>query len=815
MTQNDPQTENGREKWMIVVALAIMAIALVQAITPSSSDVYWDVDPRSQIADQGRLVFTTLTPTMLAVMQMAMLGLATVGLALHVRVSMRRRTLPNPPTIHLTNGSNLHIHDSYIAYTTINLSLWATALALLGMGYAAYHVMRGGPHVQPGAQWMTACAGALALFHLAQNDAVRRWLMASLIAMLVPLSLKAAWFVFGEHAETVKMFMADKERFLAQHGWTPDSPNAQIFIRRMLDPEAAGAYGLSNVFGSIVAALTAMAGAIALGLALRAKRTPSSSRWAAAGCMMIAMAAGVYTTYLSRSKGAFAAMVMAFGIVAVWAAVRGKVVLAKPQAGARRWGVIVGLTGLLLIAGATGAIVARGYLSPPTATGGERSLFFRYQYFVGALRYAQTTPPEVVARGVGPAGFQAVYQRVKDPLNPEEVMSTHDTVIDYAVMLGVGGLAWSVLLLGWAWLAGRGVGAAMTVADPQLEDSSKPSAAGRGELLGAGLLTGAIFFTQYRVQIDMIMPSNAMVWLVCMVAYLICTTLLASKTGWLAKLGVPWVALSAFVGAMVVLVHGQIEMTFFNTGGSVLAWLIVAVAAGVGVSARREAGNETWNDEPRSGRAAVAVVLVIGFGATAAFAAFPMRKTIAVQAHLAAASADLRGGNHPGAIEHLRAATTIDPADADIWRSWSTVRWELSEVLRRQGQTQQANALIKESIASIDAVVSKSGPLPDEGKLVRGLADMLEMVETDEPQAQRLERAAVYRERISVINPYAIEERLRYAKLLDKAGRQAEAIKVYKQALKLNEDTYLDPAKQLGERERAAVEARVRELGGG
>lgn len=373
-------------------------------------------------------------------------------------------------------------------------------------------------------------------------------------------------------------------------------------------------------------------------------------------------------------------------------------------------------------------------------------------------------------------------------------------------------------MLGWIWQAGRGAGQSLTLRIIEADESGKPTAVARRELLGAALLTAAIFFTQHRIQIDMVTASNAVVWLVCMGCYVLATLILASKTGWLAKIGLPWVAMAGFAGAVVLMVHGQIEMTFFNTGGSVLAWMILAASAGVGVAAQKISTESAEAESPttpptRMRHLAMGLVIVVGLAATVTFAIGPMRRTLNVQSNLAEASAKIRANDYAGAIESLNLAKTIDPRDADIWRSWASLNYELADGLRGRGRIQEANAIIQQVTREVERAAAVDGVLPNEGKLLRGLGDVYEMVETDVPRAERLEQALTIRARMAIeLNPYSIEERMRFARTLDLLGHAAEAIEAYQYTLELNRKAYLDPAKQLPDRDRLAIEERIRTL---
>lgn len=340
-----------------------------------------------------------------------------------------------------------------------------------------------------GSAWLAGLSlGVLAMF-AGLDRSGRAWLVALGLGVASVLAVKGLVQVWGEHPQTVADYRATREAFLASQGWSPDSSMARAFERRLMQPEATGWFGLSNVFASF-AAWGVVASSGLFGAALLHRRTLGRGVVAGAG---LTLALALASLAAAGGKGGFAAAGFGLGLLALgaWARARSSQTQDRglPRM-LRRLGPILGLSAVLL---PLLAVLARGLVGERL---GELSLLFRWFYVQAAARIFADNP----LVGVGPGSFKDAYMLAKPALSPEEVVSPHSVLLDWAACMGLAGLALGVLLVGWCVLAGRGVAGGAEPASPA------PGAASGGEdddatplrrvvlwwVLGLGVLTAVL-----------------------------------------------------------------------------------------------------------------------------------------------------------------------------------------------------------------------------------------------------------------------------------------------------------------------------------
>jgi len=302
------------------------------------------------------------------------------------------------------------------------LAITAGIVAAIDLGL----VLRGEfENLWRGSAWVSAFVGAGALAACSAHAQAAR---LQRIALAVFLSVAALWLVRGawqlavEHPATVAQYAASKQEFLAAQGWTAESAQAQTYERRLMQLEATGWFGLSNIMAGLVGAV----GVACAVLAVQARRTLALPFAAVLALCAVASAAIVV---VNGSKGALAAC--ALGLVAAWWSRRSS------------WHARVAVLAALVIPVA--AVLARGALGESL---GERSLFFRSQYWVGAWQVMLDAWPW----GCGPDSFQAAYTLHRPALAVEEVTSAHAAPVDWLATMGLAGVlmtaAWVVMLWG-------------------------------------------------------------------------------------------------------------------------------------------------------------------------------------------------------------------------------------------------------------------------------------------------------------------------------------------------------------------------------
>lgn len=765
---------------LVVVTLVVMVLALVRSFIMVSPQVEWDVDPRSSSAVQG------------------LIGIGPIGSAWFDVLSV------------LASAGAMYFHHVVGG----KLGVKSAVLAVIGGAVCLWQLPRYGPGMMTAGSWVAAMSLAMATYHLAQHRRPRLVITAMLAAVMIPWMLKSLVYVYWDHAMTLELFLKDEAKSVAARGWKLGSPQHLLFKRRLEFPDATGSYGLSNVYGSVVIAI----GMISAGLGAVSLRGRNFKHAALPGALFVM---SLVTLYYTHSKGAAVAMAMGIGLL-------GLVVLSW------RWKKISGLiapAAMVCVVLAVGLVLARGAMGPPDSDQGERSLLFRYHYWQASARMVLHEPWEQKLLGVGPGSFKDSYILYKNPLNPEEVTSSHNMAIDFITMLGLGGVAWSLLFLGWLWTAGRATGrwcAASHTAnsgradeagdDSALVQTSKP-AAGSGEnaadirmqidrdvklVLAATLaLFGFQFYTQFAT---MLAAEQFLSWAMGAVGFIGVVVLLGSDR-W-TKPAAAQMAL--FLGAAVLLIHNQIEMGFFNAQAGQLVFVIVAAAAGASVNfadthGKDEATEVTQNGLRLTGPLAMMLVLIVGAGVMVVTYALPQTKQ---QTALTQAADLLRGGQHMQSIKALDEAILAMPRDPRPYDSKVMLLVEAAMYYSKENQPGPAQQLMSQAMVTLDAAFAAG---LDEVSLVRRRAQLLEASSQMFNDTGRMTTAINVWQSVMERSPYAVMDALHLADLLWDAGRKDEAARWYERTLKLDGNNYLDPAKQLLPEQKAHVEARLAE----
>lgn len=743
MESRQPRQLPGSDRPLLtVLAVAVLALVLVHCVVGVFPVVYWDVNPRSAA---GATAATALGPASAAWFNVLSVAVAAAALAGHVAAGGR-------------------------------INATAVVLTFLGMAACAWH---GSEHIEDlrrGSAWMAAAALALAGFHLAQHERPRRYFAAALVAMLVPFVLQAITYVYVEFPATVRHFEQNEREIIEGRGWELGSPQHVLFVRRLRSPDALGSFGLSNVFGSVAGALTLLATALAVGNA-------KAGRWRHAWLPLLAAVGGLVTVLLTHSKGAAVALMAGLPLLAwAWWA---------PAWGRRRH--VLPTAALLLVVLAIGAVLARGALGPPKTHTGERSILFRYHYWLGATRALAARPVRDVVLGTGIKGFHRAYQVHKSPLNPEAVTSAHNVFVDDVVMLGLGGLAWSCLLIWWLWRGGVAAGAAYAL--------GPHASAGRGrappdqpndrlevrgtELLAAAVLAVALFGTQLAVEgRSLLTPVSFLVWSFGAIGFIAVFAFLATP-GWVDAAAL---TVGLFAAAALALLHGQIEMTFFQEDAVMVVFFVVAVAAAPGAAVAATMGGAESVSEPQSTPIrrwlAPALLAVLALGMIAGYAVGLTRQQLALKAGASA----LRAGQVDDALAKLDDAIRLLPTDPSpyIWRAKLLVEAPGGDV---------------EALHTLDA--AERAGLGDLS-LLQLRAQLFAYI-SDPP---KLEQAVHAWQRVLEANPYGLQDHLQLADLYWHMNRHDDAGKIYRRCLLLDGQAYLDPAKQLTERQRDLAQAR-------
>lgn len=748
------------ERLLLALVSGVLGLALLRATVPSVAFPGWDLDP-SMLA--GPVI--GLGPTANLGIDLVMLTLAGAILALSATLGLCVRW-------------------------------WRWLLLGAGLATVAWHA-RFSPaaaqdHLTLGASWAAAMSACVALSVAARLESVARVAAALLLGSIAFFALKAGVQVLVENPQTIEMFKANRESMLAAQGWTPDSFAAKAFERRLYDAPGTGWLGLSNVLATAGACATAAA--IAILIQEQSKRLG----------VLAAAAAGIAVLYFAGSKGGWGAAAM--GIVAL---------ALLPLATRWRFGNVLLLVSLPLTALA--AVGLRGLVGERI---GELSLLFRSQYLGAAARIFAEHP----LLGVGPAGFKDAYLLAKNPLNPEEITSPHSVFFDFAATLGIGGLAWSALLLSSLASAARAAAA----------QDSEPSRSIRAEVRFVLLTLSAATIAGAWVEIDISSPANVLV----RIGGLALAAIIAIAV--LQVRGSRVLRVAAAIAGAVGLTHGMIELTPVIAGSAPLFAGLIGLAGATRV----------WNGgAPPRGAMARALpglaLCVIGLVATLAVgpvsrweallrsssasmgqgatlnrafaeASDSTEKQAALSrlreavgspvgsndSDISSALMQLRARGSAAALQELIAAIAVSPTHSETRESASRVALQLAAM--RPPESQERRDLRQSAIQlAADATtlpLRRAAALAWLANVLRGAADL-----GGDPTLRREALSAL--ERAASLDPWNPMHAANAAKLAAELRDDPAARRWAAKALELDTNMRLDPLRRLEPTERARLEA--------
>jgi hypothetical protein len=499
-------------------------------------------------------------------------------------------------------------------------------------------------------------------------------------------------------------------------------------------------------------------------------------------------AAALALVALNGSKGAIAAVAIGAAFAAWCARTR-----------ASRVHVVAAL---VLLALPVVGVAARGAVGMSL---GERSLLFRAQYVEGALRtFAQH--PSV---GVGPAGFGDAYLLVRPALSPEEVQSAHAAWADWMASLGIGGIAWVVVLgvlVAWCARAACDDG-------PAAADAATPA---RPRLVAA--------LAVLAVATISIVPDAHALDDHALLQRVLAALFAAAIAGIVVRAALmPGRAVAAALAgaALLLAVHAQVEMTLWWPGA--IAWVAALIAV--------VAGGARPAHEPAASTAEVRR-LVLRAGAAATIAASAALLTTAIpQARAAeraveAAARPLaefglaRLGIAPAptraiADDRLRLADAVlsEQAWGDRWLGRPSLRAAARAQLALAVAALRADTNPEDAERIVDAALAPFEVLPTcESDAASGGLVLESILASDAPaaRARRDEATALqakWAELQVTFNPRSVRGFARLADARARTGDAAGAADAARRALAADDSYALDPLRQLPADERARLES--------
>ena len=643
------------------------------------------------------------------------------------------------------------------------------------------HAAGDGGDAWRGATWFAAMAGAVAIAHVARDVVLRRTVAVLLLAVIAPLLVRGAANVTYEHDQTVRQFETQRDAFFADRGWAPDSQNALVFERRLRQRQPTAWFLTTNIFATFC-----MFGVLVFaGLAVTAVRAGFAGGWAGLlGLVALACGAGVL---MSGSKAAIGVTLLAAALVAVpfVPVVR------------ERWPRLAPWVALVAIALPLLGIAVRGVVLPESFLN-DRSLLFRWHYATSSAAMIADAP----LAGVGPDGFQAAYMVHRHPRNPEEAASSHSTFLDWVTAFGVAGIAWCAILLTLVWRAGRRWGdLGRETVDAEkvtpLPRSFVAVGAGTGALalLVAGSIEGhALDALDLTVRGLGILAYVGAVGVVAAVVTRATVTVAAGA----------WI-----VGALALVMHGHVEMTWTQPGAALWVACVLALA-GVGTGGGARGAARTG-----AGGFAVPAVLLAVSAWLVVHDAWPAARQERAERDAALLIAEAAGTSE--------AAARVAAADrlADAWAFWPTnvvPRLEvLDQLARAAGATAEpaARAALLERAYEVATVIEAEhgagGATVDRSFLADALAEIADDAGDADAAADHRAIAMACARRVVELDPNGLVPWRRRADLALKYGLTDESREAYRRVLEIDANLELDPVRRLTDAQRADIERRLTE----
>jgi hypothetical protein len=506
---------------------------------------------------------------------------------------------------------------------------------------------------------------------------------------------------------------------------------------------------------------------MSVGLGIGAVRDRADRRWLALlGAAAIVFAAALL---VSRSKGAILACIVGLALLVVPHASRRAHALLTRRGGA----VMLALVGFTLA-----AVVVRGVALPESWIG-EKSLLYRWHYLVGSGRIVS----EHALVGVGPDGYQAAYVQVRVPRSPEEVTSAHNVFADWLSDLGLSGAAWVGLLGVLLWRAGRRLDP-----DEDTVDDGSGFVRRRWTLTAAGVIAVVALAPAAIVEAAILDSAGKEFARIAGIFGFVLATVALTRGLERTRGAVVVSTLSA--AAAVLVVQGQVEMTFFDPGAVTWVMCVLGLAGGVPAAA---GGRRTG-----FGVAAGLMVLAVTLSSTVATPASRAQFRMIAAAELL---------YPPSQLPEQYAWQREEAARMLLW-AYQATRSTDATLLREAARQTMIAAQVstpEKQRALADRAVELAGKAaedhrgPSSTAVLAESSWLLALISGDETHKQAAIAAATA---LTDLDPHGIGPWRRLGDLLFELGLRDEAASAYERALENNANFELDPMRQLSKRDR-------------
>lgn len=643
-------------------------------------------------------------------------------------------------------------------------------LALIPVPIVLWHGWFDAGDLWRGSTWMAAAVAAVAIAHLARDTMMRLTIAALLVAVLAPLLMRGMMQMTVEHVDTVQTYEANKEAFLQDRGWEEDSPQARMYERRLRQPQPTGWFATTNIYASVLGTGVV----VLLGMAIGCYRAKLPNGWF--GLLVVLAALGFGGVWMSGSKGAILATLLGMVCLAPLVMQRIKVVMQ------RYGGVIFIILPFVALLGVfiRGAILPEGFL-------GEKSLLFRWHYIVGSFGIFA----EHAILGVGPDHFQEAYAQYRLPRNPEEVTSAHNVFIDWLCMLGALSVAWVAIVFILLRRAGQHLGEQVEfITGSDAESFMRALAQCLLFVLIFGIVP-AILFELHTLDVVMFVPRA-----IGAAGYIALAMAIGFVTTAVDRAYVLW---PFAAGALVLVVHGQIEMTFFQPGSVVWIMCVLGLAGGALVKTTPTSRGAGWL------ALALSIAVALWIGTTGWLPALQQQRLIAEAAGLI----------HPRAEDQeqfVQQRTTMAERLLDAYDRMPSNHRPLLQAIRQFEliAAQLAGDRRTEALEQAFKLADRAVHVHDRTESYSRRASVAYQLAAVTRDETFVEQAIADARVVTARDPHGLLGWQRLGDLLWLAGRGAEAIDAYQRTLEINENFELDPLKQLPERHREGIKQRIR-----